>query len=186
MCPISIAGGQLNSSSISITCSCKRGDAHGNLERRAGRIRGAVGARKQRNLRIVLKLLERFRGDVWDEAVRVDRRPGSHGQDVAIVRIEDDQRAAFHALFQDLLAKPLQLHVERGDDIVSGLRRDADLLARLFPVRIEGDVVLALLALKLVVEGLLQPFAAFRTRPEHFVVLNRPVGDASPAVPRSR
>jgi hypothetical protein len=116
-----------------------------------------------------------------NEGVRIDRRPRRHRQDVAVVWIDHDERAALHAFLQHLLAKPLQLDIERRDDVVARLRRDGNLLARFPARRVKGDVVLSFLALELVVESLFKPLATLRARPEHFVILNRSVRRAAGA-----
>ena len=77
----------------------------------------------------------------------------------------------FAPLRERLFAEPLDVSIERGDDVVARLRRNGDLLARpSCPVGVEGDVVLPDLALELIVEGLLEPLAALGVRPEQLVV----------------
>ena len=159
------------------------GEAGGHFENRTRRIRRAVGAGNERDVRVLVERLEGFLGNGGDEPVGIDGRPGGHGEDFAIVRVDEDHRAALHTAFERLFAQPLEVGVEGGDDVVTGLRIEGNLLAGFLAAGVEGDVELPILAVQLVVEGLLQALASHGVRPEQFVVLHRPVRHA-PRAPR--
>jgi len=70
------------------------------------------------------------RRDTRNEDVRIEGRHGSHGEDVAIVRIDDDRgRPAKLGMPQGLLADHLDAGIEREVDVVAGFGREDTILA---------------------------------------------------------
>ena len=78
---------------------------------------------------IVLQLLELRRRNGGNERVRIVGRPGGHREDVAVVRIDDDDRAALRFRFERFLRQFLQMQIERGDDGVVPARAASTILS---------------------------------------------------------
>ncbi len=123
------------------------------LERRAGRPRALVGAVEQRVavVRVDQLLVGRLRQVAAGEHRRVVAGQRAHAVDLAAVRVERHERPAggrveAHRLLQRVLADPLQLHVERGPQVVAGLRRLAGQVAGRLAERVDLDLLLALRA----------------------------------------
>ena len=108
-------------------------------------------------------------------SVRIIGGPGGHGEDVAVVGIDDDDRSPLCFRFERFLGQFLQMEIERGDNGVSRDGRRHDFLRGLPAILIERDPVLPVLARQHLIEGLLEPFPSLGFRPEHFVVVDHSV-----------
>ncbi|CAJ0798424.1 hypothetical protein LMG18090_03708 [Ralstonia mannitolilytica] len=95
----------------------QRGQCHEGLVGGAWRIGAAQRAVQQRLVGRVVELVPGCRVDALDEEVRVERRLRDEGQDVARLRLDRHQRAA--AVAEELLRQPLQVDVERQDQVVA-------------------------------------------------------------------
>src|SRR6266851_4011323 len=67
------------------------------------------------------------------------------------------------------------MQIERCNNVISRDRRRGDFLGRFASILVEGQFVLSVLALQHVVERLLDSFASFSFRPEHFMILDKSV-----------
>ena len=85
--PISIAGGQLNSSSgLDLAALQARRAPTKTLNVEPGGYAERKARGEQRDIRVVLQRLEVLGGDRRDERVRIERRPRRQREDVAVVR----------------------------------------------------------------------------------------------------
>ena len=95
----------------------QRAQRHERLVRRARRIRAAQRAVQQRLVRRVVQLIPGRAVDPFNEQVRIKRWLGDEGEDVARFRLDRHQGAA--PVAEELLGQPLQVDVERQDQVVA-------------------------------------------------------------------
>src|SRR5690606_20575052 len=110
--------------------------------------------------------------DGGNKYIRIKRRPGRHGENVARLRLDHDDGAALRTIGQQLLRSPLYLLVDRGDDIVPWLRRYRYILREPISDRIVAYVHLARPARELLIKRLFQAFPPFKIRPQRVTVLH--------------
>ena len=153
------------------------GESDKGLECGAGRVGGAIGARKEGNGGILAELFVDLGVEDGNEVVGIILRPGGHGMNLSGPWIDHDYGSLFAIFLQDLFADSLEILVEGGDDCVSWNGGLSDAFGGFVAIGIIGDMEAPRLALELKIEGLLDPLTALAFGENEILVLNRTNGE---------
>src|SRR5262249_30617456 len=146
-------------------------DTHEHLEGGSGGVCRAIGSRQHRDIRIALYLFKFLFRNRRNEIVRIYRRPRSECQDFAGIRIDNNDRSALGPFLKDLFSQPLQVEVNRCDEVISRFGWISYTLPGFVAILVECEVQYARLASELVIKGLFESFPPFTLRPERIVIL---------------
>src|ERR1700730_164577 len=152
----------------------ERGDADDDFKSRSGGIRRAIGPRQHWNVRVTLYLLELFLRNCGHKIIRIDSWPGSERKDFAGTWIDDHDGTAFRSFLKNFFRQPLDVHVDRSNEVVSRLWRSGNSLPGFVSVFVKGQIELTGFTAQLVLKRLLESFAPLTLRPKRFIILEDP------------
>jgi len=129
-----------------------------------------------------LQCLELLGRDGWPNKLGFVRRQDARARicrcGIVITHLARFAFASSAFFFRQLL----KAQIKSRDTLLTRLRRRDEFFGSLPAVLVESEFVFAVLACEHPIKGLLQSLAAFRFRPERFMIINNPVG-ISPGFP---